>query len=133
MDPLPINNQNVSKKKAAIKNPIFIKNSTFPLTEHEPEHANKFVNSIRHVKISKKILEKKGKEQEINQMVWEYHSDRAKNSVESILKKFKGNGELHVIFSGDPKSYEIDNIIRPNKVLIDQKAVLEDGKKCVEL
>jgi len=66
-------------------------------------------------------------------MVWEYHSDRAKNSVESILKKFKGNGELHVIFSGDPKSYEIDNIIRPNKVLIDQKAVLEDGKKCVEL
>lgn len=112
--------QTVSKKKAAIKNPIFIQNSIFPLTEHEPEHANKFVNSIRHVKISKKILEKKGKEQEINQMVWEYHSDRAKNSVDSILKKFKGNGELHVIFSGDPKSYQIDNIIRPKVNQINQ-------------
>ena len=116
MNPSSINNNQIaSKKKAAIKNPLFIKNSTFPLTEFEPEHANKFVNSIRHIKISKKILEKKGKEQEINQMVWEYHSDRAKNSVDSILKKFKGNGELHVIFSGDPKSYQIDNIIRSKK------------------
>ena len=48
-------------------------------------------------------------------MVWEYHSDRSKNSVDSVLKKFKGNGELHVIFSGDPKSYQIDNIIRSKK------------------
>ena len=54
MDPSN-NNQSIkpSKKKQAIKNPLFIQNSTFPLTEFEPEHANKFVNSIRHIKISR--------------------------------------------------------------------------------
>lgn len=128
----PKPNQNVSKKKLAIKNPIFIKNMSFPKTEFEPEHEGKYVNTIRHIKISKKILEKRGKEQEINQVVWEYHSDRSKRSVDETLKKFKGNGELHVTFSGDPQSYKIDNIIRPKNLNNANIVVTElDTTKCV--
>jgi len=89
-----------------IKNPIFIKNMTYP--DVDDEHKGKIVTKILHNKISKIG-------REVEQLVWETYKSRGNTSVDEVLKKFRGIGRIKVIFSGDPIIYEIDNAIKPKK------------------
>ncbi len=80
-----------------IKNPIFIKNITDPIT-------GKPVKKIYHMDMTKM-------DRLVEPLVWEYYKNRANMSVGDIYKKFKGKGlkKLKIIFFNDPVIYEIEN------------------------
>ena len=79
-----------------LKNPVFIKNITDPITGN-------MVKTIYHVKMTKmnRLNE---------QLVWEYYRNRANMSIQEIYDKFKGKGlnKLKIIYFNDPKIYEVE-------------------------
>ena len=80
-----------------IKNPIFIKNITDPIT-------SKYVKKIYYMEMSKM-------DRLVEPLVWEYYKNRANTSVGKVYEKFKGKGlkKLKIIFFNDPVIYEIEN------------------------
>lgn len=80
-----------------IKNPIFIKNITDPITD-------KYVKKIYYMEMSKM-------DRLVEPLVWEYYKNRANMSVGEVYKQFKGKGlkKLKIIFFNDPVIYEIEN------------------------
>lgn len=80
-----------------LKNPIFIANSTDPLT-------GKFVKSIwLYFKYDH------GK-RESYKLVWQYYRDRGRTSIETFYKHHKGH-RIRMIFSGDPVQYEMEILL----------------------
>ena len=79
-------NPNTAKRFLNLKNQIFIKNATDPITKQ-------FVKKI----FMKKISRKTGNE--IWPLEWEYYSDRRKYSILELYKKNVGK-EIEITFSG---------------------------------
>ena len=92
-----------------IKNPIFIKNSTDPISGN-------FVKEIRVMKVMKDTEHKKNRIK--YDMVWQYYRDRNRKSIEEIYKEHKGK-QIKIIYFGDSIIHELEC---PNiKLLTKQK------------
>lgn len=87
----------MSTKIINLKNPVFISNSTDPLT-------GKFVKSIWLY-----FRYDHGKK-ESWKLVWQMYRDRKRTSIETFYKQHKGS-RIKMIFSGDPVQYEMEILL----------------------
>ena len=79
-----------------LKNPVFIQNITDPINGKK----------VKEIRVKHQMKDTQYKTDRFKyDMVWQYYRDRARASVESIYKKYKGM-ELKVIYSGDPVIYD---------------------------
>lgn len=85
---------NTDKARDEIKNPVFLKNCT-------DSRNNCIVNKIWMHSLTKLNRDKWD-------LVWEYYSDRKRNSVDDCLKTWN-NRLLKIIYKGDPRQHIIDN------------------------
>ncbi len=84
---------NTQKAKDEIKNPIFLKNCT-------DSRNGCIVNKIWMHSLTKLNRDKWD-------LVWEYYSDRKRNSVDDCLKTWH-NRLLKIIYKGDPRQHIVD-------------------------
>jgi hypothetical protein len=84
---------NTEKAKAEIKNPVFLKNCT-------DSRNGCIVNKIWMHSLTKLNRDKWD-------LVWEYYSDRKRNSVDDCLKTWH-NRLLKIIYKGDPRQHILD-------------------------
>ena len=85
---------NTEKAKSEIKNPIFLKNCT-------DTRNGCIVNKIWMHSLTKLNRDKWD-------LIWEYYSDRKRNSVDDCLKTWH-NRLLKIIYKGDPRQHILDN------------------------
>jgi hypothetical protein len=85
------------EKLNKLKNPVFINNSTDPLT-------GKFVKSIW---LYSKYNHGKSEKWDLR---WQYYRDRGRTSIESFYKQHKGR-IIKIIFSGDPVQHEMEILL----------------------
>lgn len=91
------------------KNPIFLGNSTDPITRQ-------LVKEIwRHKMYNHGQREKWD-------LIWNYYRDRGRKSIEDLYRENKGQ-KIKVIYSGDPMIYEMDCPLIPKKTKIENAIV----------
>jgi len=94
-----------------LNNELFLKNSTYN---------GKLVKRINAKKISKIG-------RDVWPMVWQYYRDRGRQSVESVLKKYKDT-EVEIIYSGIDLSKMDEQKKEENKKEENKKIELDDNK-----
>ena len=103
----------MTTKLANIKNPVFKENTTDPTNGR----------TVKSIWLYSKYNHGKSEKWDLR---WQYYRDRNRTSIYRFFKDHKGR-KVRIIYSGDPKQYEVEIPLHSDMIDCTQVKLIETG------